>query len=144
MARYSKMTRGKYVYGGHTGRLYTDPRVIGDEGLYCDECCDWDEFLGLAHNRKEAADLCVRWLTRDPLASAATAKLQPGQVAFLTRFLDREFDGDSCFTIDTDSDDAKVANYMSADADVFRYTSSRFVRNDDRTVYVVGGDRRVR
>lgn len=53
-------TKTKYLCRSHIdGVIYTrdTPPEDDDSDLYCDICRDWDEYLGVAHNAREAWDL---------------------------------------------------------------------------------------
>lgn len=47
----------KYLYESHLGGLFWSDNKIDDEYLYCEECGDYDEYLGEASNIEEAKAL---------------------------------------------------------------------------------------
>lgn len=57
----------KYLYQSHLGNLFWNDNKIDDEYLYCEECGDYDEYLGEASNTEEAKALIdkVSHLYRD-------------------------------------------------------------------------------
>lgn len=47
----------KFLYSSHLGGLFWNDDKIDDEYLYCEECGDYDEYLGEASNIEEAKAL---------------------------------------------------------------------------------------
>lgn len=43
-----------HIYESHMGGLYACNDIIDDEYLYCEECGDYDEYIGEANTREEA------------------------------------------------------------------------------------------
>lgn len=53
----AQYTEPLYVYESHLGGYYTSPYELDINGLYCEECCDYDEKIGMASTRAEAFKL---------------------------------------------------------------------------------------
>lgn len=47
----------KFLYASHLGGLFWNDNKIDDEYLFCEECGDYDEYLGEANNTEEAKAL---------------------------------------------------------------------------------------
>lgn len=46
-----------YVYESHLGGIYTSEFLYEDDDLYCDQCGDWDWYVGEANSREEFIEL---------------------------------------------------------------------------------------
>lgn len=46
-----------YVYQGHLGTLYTSEYELNYDDLYCEECGDYDWYIGYATTKQEAWNL---------------------------------------------------------------------------------------
>lgn len=46
-----------YIYLSHLGSLYTSKKQLSNKELYCEDCGDYDEFIGEAKDLKEAWEL---------------------------------------------------------------------------------------
>ena len=46
-----------YIYEGHLGSIYASQKLYDFKDLYCEQCGDYDNFLGEADTRAEAWEL---------------------------------------------------------------------------------------
>lgn len=51
-----------YWYASHLGGIYSSDYEISDEDLYCDQCGDYDEYLGQFETEEEAYEEYRRYM----------------------------------------------------------------------------------
>ena len=58
----------RYFYESHLGGVYSLEEMADEEDLYCEECGDYDWYIGYADNKREAIKLLRRndlYLTKE-------------------------------------------------------------------------------
>ena len=54
----------KYLYMSHTGNYYGMRRELTLEEMYCEDCRDYDDYVGEYKNEKEKAKLIKKFENR--------------------------------------------------------------------------------